>query len=99
MAFSPTFLLRQQEGYLIQACLTSGMTHLRNARVDTKGSFYAAFFQLSIGLERLMKTTLIIDHMSKHDFAAPTIKELRAFGHNLASLFEELRDLDMPNAD
>jgi hypothetical protein len=86
-----TFVLLQQEGHLIQSCLTNGLTHLRNARLDTKGAFYIAFFQLSIGLERLMKASLIIDHMVNNHFVPPKKSQMQSYGHDLVSLFERLR--------
>jgi hypothetical protein len=94
--FSKTFLLLQQEAFLIQSSLLSGLHHLRNARLDTKGQFYAAFFQLSIGLERLMKLTFIINFMREHKMAVPTRRRLKDFGHGLVSLFDHLAALALP---
>ncbi len=87
---SPTFLLLQQEGYLIRSSLLSGLHHLRNARVDTKGHFYTAFFQLSIGIERLLKTTFIVNFMSRNNLQLPTNGELRKFSHRITDLFDHL---------
>src|SRR5688572_29684559 len=94
--FSTTFLLLQQEGYLIRSTLLSGLHHLRSARLDTKGHFYTAFFQLSTGLERLMKATFIIDFMRENQLATPTNRQLRDFGHVLTTIFDHLAGLKLP---
>lgn len=84
--FPPSFMLLQQEGYLISSCLTTGMTELRSANVQNKGAFYSALLNLSVGIERLMKAAVIIDHMVKNDLAVPTRKQLKAYGHDLLQL-------------
>lgn len=96
MEFPKTFLLLQQEAYLIQSSLLSGLDHLRHARLGAEGRFYTAFFQLSVGLERMMKATFIINVMREHGMAVPTDRQLRDFGHNLVSLFDHLAGLTVP---
>jgi hypothetical protein len=86
--FPPSFLLLQQEGYLISSCLSTGLTDLRNAHVHNKGAFYTALFNLSIELERLLKAILIIDHMLNNDLSIPTKKQLQAYGHNIVELYD-----------
>jgi hypothetical protein len=98
MVLPHSFDLLQQEGHLIHSCLTYGLTALRQSRVDQKGQFYTAFFQLSIGLERLMKSNFIIAHMASHKFASPTKKELQSFSHNLLSLFEACKQIKVPKS-
>jgi hypothetical protein len=88
-AFSPSFLLLQQEGYLISSSLSTGLTELRAAHVHNKGAFYTALFNLSVGFERLLKSILIIDHMLDNGLAVPTKKQLQARGHNIADLYDE----------
>ena len=43
------------EALLASASLRSGLTALNKCKYHDKGSFYNAFFQLSIGLERFFK--------------------------------------------
>ena len=86
--FPPSFLLLQQEGYLIRSCLALGLTELRNAHVHNKGSFYTALFNLSVGLERLLKAIVIIDHMLNNGLSVPTKKQLQAYGHNIIELYD-----------
>ena len=86
--FPASFLLLQQEGYLIHSCLTSGLTDLRGANVHNKGGFYSALFNLSIGIERLLKAIFIIDHMLKHSLSAPSKKQLKKdYGHRVIDLY------------
>jgi hypothetical protein len=93
MAFSETFLLVQNESYLIESCVAHGLHALRNADLSQKGNFYTAFFQLSIGLERLMKVTLIIDHMARHKHVPPDGRTIRDYGHELTRLFGQVNSI------
>ncbi|WP_167352700.1 hypothetical protein [Marinobacter adhaerens] len=87
--FPPSFLLLQQEGYLISSSLTNGLTELRSAHVHNKGAFYTSLFNLSVGFERLLKAIVIIDHMLNHQLAVPTKKQLQVRGHNIVDLYDE----------
>ncbi|MBI2472441.1 MAG: hypothetical protein HYV59_14570 [Planctomycetes bacterium] len=88
--FPGSFLLLQQEGYLIESCLTSGLTNLRKAHVHNKGGFYSALFNLSIGIERLLKAILIIDHMLQNNLSSPSKKQLKGYGHRLIDLYNSV---------
>lgn len=89
MAFSPTWFLLEQEGLLAQACLCNGLTALRRANLgDKKGLFYSAFFELSIGFERVLKLILILDHMARNQLVPPDSKTVEDYGHKLCSLFD-----------
>ncbi|MEW5756573.1 MAG: hypothetical protein AB1810_09740 [Pseudomonadota bacterium] len=84
----PSFLLLQQEGFLISSCLAAGLTELRNANVYNKGAFYSALFNLSVGTERLLKATVIIEHMLRTSLAVPSKKQLKEYGHNIVELYD-----------
>ena len=86
--FPASFLLLQQEGHLISSCLGIGLTDLRAAHVHNKGAFYSALFNLSVGIERLMKALLIIEHMLNNNLSVPTKKQLKAYGHNINELYD-----------
>lgn len=89
MAFSPTWFLLEQEGLLAQACLCNGLTALRRANLgDKKGQFYSAFFELSIGFERVLKLILILDHMARNQLVPPDSKTVEDYGHKLRSLLD-----------
>jgi hypothetical protein len=92
MVFSATWSLLEQEGLLAQACLCNGLTALQRANLgDKKGLFYSAFFELSIGFERLLKLGLILDHMTKNKLAPPPSKYIEGFRHDLIRLFGAAR--------
>lgn len=89
MRFSPTWYLLEQEGLLAQACLCNGLTALRRANLgDKKGPFYSAFFELSIGFERVLKLVLILDHMARNQLVPPDSKTVEDYGHKLRALFD-----------
>lgn len=89
MAFSATWVLLEQEGLLAQACLCNGLTALRRANLgDKKGLFYSAFFELSIGFERMLKLVMILDHMARNQLVPPDSKTVEGYGHRLRSLFD-----------
>lgn len=87
--FPPSFLLLQQEAYLIRSCLATGLTELRSANVHNKGAFYSALFNLSVGIERLLKAIIIMEHMLKNSLSVPTKKQLKGYGHNITELYDE----------
>lgn len=87
--FPPSFVLLQQEGFLISSTLALGLTELRAAHVQNKGAFYSALLNLSVGFERLLKAIVIIDHMLKNKLSAPSKKELQRRGHNVSELCHE----------
>jgi hypothetical protein len=94
MTSSSTYYLLEKEGLLIHSTLALGLTALRNATLSTKEKYYSAFFELSIGMERLMKTILILSHMSQNALAPPTQKKMRNLGHDLETLFAECQALE-----
>jgi hypothetical protein len=91
-----SYSLLTLEGHLFHASLTNGLTALRAASIHQKGTFYAAFFNLSIGLERLMKVVLVIDHMARNSMNPPSDRVLRQHGHDLVMLFDYLQSLPVP---
>jgi hypothetical protein len=93
MSLSKVFFLLQQEGYIIRSCLTNGLTALRNADLESRGTYYTAFFQLSIGLERMMKVTLILDYMTENQLRLPDNNQTKKYSHNLLKLLDEIKNV------
>lgn len=90
LRFSRTFTLLQQEGLLARTSLLSGIDLLLKANLDETrtGNFYSAFFQLTIGIERLLKLVIITNHMLENNYKPPTDDELRKkYGHNIESTY------------
>ncbi|MEB0005155.1 hypothetical protein QN412_19320 [Pseudomonas sp. RTB3] len=87
------FRTLQQEAHVIRSCLTIGLTELRNADLNEKGRYYTAFFQLAIGIERLAKLALILDHMAQNNLKAPGQKVVKDYGHDLLTLVSKVEDV------
>lgn len=85
-AFPETFLLLQNEGYLMQGCLQSAFISFRTASSSSRGQFYAALFNFSIGYERLLKLCLILGHVIQTRSSFPGNKFLKDLGHDLLIL-------------
>jgi hypothetical protein len=97
MAKKPNaFALLTLEGYLFHSALTQGLSALRAAHNGNKGAFYTAFFQLAIGLERVMKVIILIDHMARNALALPTDNFLKKQGHDLTSIFAHIQEFPDP---
>ena len=90
LRFSRTFTLLQQEGHLARTSLLSGIDLLLKANLDEQniGKFYSAFFQLTIGIERILKLVVITNHMLENNYTPPTDEELRKkYGHNIKATY------------
>lgn len=88
MIFPREFHMLSQEGTLAQYSLLAGIEALGKLDYDRTGTFYPAFFQLSIGLERLMKIVVIVDHKSKNSLRNPPGKHVRSLSHDLVAAYE-----------
>jgi hypothetical protein len=89
LRFGKSFHLLAQEGHLAKSALLSGFDFLLKAEANANkdGQFYAAFFQLSIGIERLLKLVVVAQHMLENNFVSPTPKQLkRDYGHDILAL-------------
>ncbi|MCA9419931.1 MAG: hypothetical protein KC592_02865 [Nitrospira sp.] len=91
--FAPSFFLLQKEMLLVESALMSGLTALRNGSLAERGKLYTGFFQLSIGIERLLKLVLVIDFMVSNSLKPPTNDWLKKYGHNLERLYEAASSL------
>ena len=81
----PQWHAMRREAALVRNLIGSGVTSLGKASYGDKiGEYYAAFFGLSIGLERLAKLCIVVDYAIAHNGQTPT--KLSRFGHNLVKL-------------
>ncbi|EGR2420696.1 hypothetical protein DYB69_17500, partial [Vibrio cholerae] len=101
--FGEKFVLLQQEGFLTQSSLCQGLTNLRKANIGDRerGLFYSAFFQLSVGIERLMKLTVLLDYMLENKLRVMTDQQLKhQYGHKIKDLYSAIKTIalrhDMP---
>lgn len=84
--------------FLIEASLASssirgGLTAVNKCDINDKGTFYNAFFQLSIGLERVFKLVYILHHMIDHNLKKPDFKDLKNLGHDISSLQKKATEI------
>jgi len=86
-----SFLLLQQEGILAQSCFLTGFEFMVKGGFDDvyKGHYYTSFFQISIGIERILKLILISHHMFQNSYQPPDKKTVKAYGHDLTALYQE----------
>lgn len=82
-----------QEGHLASSSLLSGFEALARVDYDQAGTIYSTLFALSVGLERMMKIAVILDHKLANDLANPSDKQLKAYGHSLTGLYAKLKAL------
>jgi hypothetical protein len=91
-----TFLLLQDEGFLMQNCFKTSLTALRACRNEERGPYYGAFFNYTIGLERLLKVLLLMSDWHRNR-QFPTDSELKKYGgrsgHDLQKLYESTKSL------
>ncbi|WXG51721.1 MAG: hypothetical protein RNU03_12895 [Candidatus Sedimenticola sp. (ex Thyasira tokunagai)] len=97
--FTPAFLLLQQEGHLMSTCLATGLTELRAAHVHNKGAFYSSLFNLSIGLERLLKSIVVIEHMIRNNLIPPSKKQLKQYGHDISELYDKSVEIGLNHSN
>ena len=50
--------------------------------------FCSAFFELSIGFERVLKLVLVLDQMARNQLAPPDSKTVEDYGHQLRALLD-----------
>jgi hypothetical protein len=86
------FTLLAQEAHLAKNAILSGFDLLLQANFfqDKDGYFYSSFFNISIGIERLLKLAVITHHMLINNYSTPTVKQLKSqFGHNVNTLYHD----------
>lgn len=84
----PEWHFIRQEAMLVRHLIGAGATAIGQANyANKKGEYYRAFFELSVGMERLAKLILVADYALTHSGKLPDEKHVRQFGHDLKSLF------------
>jgi hypothetical protein len=92
IGFDKKFTLLAQEAHLTKNAILSGFDFLLQANFfqDKDGYFYSSFFNISIGMERLLKLAVITHYMLINNYSTPTIKQLKnQFGHDVKTLYDE----------
>lgn len=93
--FDSKFNLLVQESYLAKQALLSGFEGLLKANyyANLDGYFYQGFFNVSIGVERLLKLVFLTDFMLDNDYRAPSKGQLKSYGHDISALYDGMSKL------
>lgn len=79
-----------READLTRMCFATGLNALAKANHAEKGYYTQAFFNISVGLERLLKLIFLIDFALANEGSFPTENILRnRFRHDIERLFKE----------
>lgn len=90
----PEWHFVRQEAMLTRQVIGAGATALGQANyANKKGEYYRAFFELSVGLERLAKLALTVSYALSNNGRMPDEKHVRKFGHDLRSLLDAVEAL------
>ncbi len=83
------WLALSRECSLVRGLLRSGITALGKASSAHIEEYYLAFFNLSIGIERLSKLVIIVDYkIKKNEF--PSEKVIKRYNHDISNLLEKV---------
>ena len=95
----PEWHFIRQEAMLVRQLIGAGATAIGQANyANKKGEYYRAFFELSVGMERLAKLILVVDYALTHAGKLPDEKHVRQFGHDLKSLFAVVEQVSTTRA-
>ncbi|MGW1489789.1 hypothetical protein [Streptomyces sp. NPDC002402] len=90
---SPTFMALIHEAGIASHSLCVGLTTLRKANFMQPESYYGGFFGYTIGLERAMKLTILLDCLAEQG-KFPSDQQLKnAYGHDLNKLLAAVQDI------
>ncbi len=76
------------EANMANTLLLVGLDSLRRASLFKVGSYYQAFFSLSIGIERILKLICIYDYRNKNNGRFPENKVLKDLGHDINKMIK-----------
>jgi hypothetical protein len=91
-AMTSSFLLLQNEGFLVQNCIRTSLAALRTWRTEDRCAFYGAFFGLTVGFERLLKILILLDHWYRSRKFL-TDAELKVYCHDIEKLYAKVESL------
>ncbi|MER6360089.1 hypothetical protein [Kitasatospora sp. NPDC001527] len=83
--------LLSQEADLSAQSIGIGLTYMRKSNRGEPGLYYGAFFNYTIGLERLMKLTLLISHRVNFGAFPESAGFKKEYGHDLRKLLNAVQ--------
>ncbi|MFD4788331.1 hypothetical protein ACFWN1_14975 [Streptomyces sp. NPDC058459] len=90
---SPIFQPILHEAGLAAQALCVGLTTLRKANYQQTERYYGGFFNYTIGLERVMKLTILLDSLVT-DGKFLSDKQLKdSYGHDLSKMLNAVREI------
>ncbi|MEN5110494.1 hypothetical protein ABE521_16765 [Pseudomonas sp. TWI672] len=94
MKSSEIFSALSREAMFCKELLGAGATQIRKANYANQGMYFQAFSNLSIGLERIGKLCLTLDHFISTNGDFPTEEHLKnKIGHDLIKLYKSSKKL------
>ena len=88
MEFTPKWSALAREAAIASQSLSAGLSALRKANVMQPGIYNYAFFNLSIGMERITKLIFLLDWVVETNGSFPLDEKLKSFSHNIQRLFD-----------
>jgi hypothetical protein len=83
-----------REAHLVSPLIATGATGLgRGGYGNSFGEYYAAFFALSIGIERFAKLIVVADYALGHSGALPNQAVVRQYHHRLNRLLHKAEEI------
>jgi hypothetical protein len=76
------------EAGIAAEAVCAGLTSLRKATYAAHGLYLYAFLSLSVGIERILKLIVVLDHAIENAGLFPTKTELKSYGHDIGELFK-----------
>lgn len=92
LQYHKDYLHLSEEASLAKTVILTGFDMLNKANFfnNRQGYFYSAFFNISIGLERILKLAMINHHMLNNDLKKPSKETLKKdYGHKIGTLYEK----------
>ncbi|MFJ6309013.1 hypothetical protein [Streptomyces althioticus] len=91
--FTPEWRPLSHEAGLASYSLRGGLASLRKANYADPQIYYGGFFQYTIGLERVMKLTLIVDYVVQNGRFPSDQQYAKKYGHKLTDLLAGIADV------
>jgi len=82
-----------REAAMSSQLIGSGLTSIRKYDFTSKGTFYTGMFSVSIGIERILKLILLLDHKITND-SYPDNNFLKQKGHKIKRLVSDCRAIN-----
>ena len=93
---SKKFRIIIQEGHLSRGAIINGFNAILDSDYSDKnrGNIYVALFQLSIGIERLLKIVVVLEYMIHQNIGTLKRQDIKeSYGHGILKLYEQMEKI------